>query len=70
VLCLQVSAQTNHQVTLVDLNPEVLEQTRVRIHQSINRVAKKVFKDDIKVRSKIRLFYFCFTFVLVAFNFN
>ncbi len=49
MLCLQVSAQTNHQVTLVDLNPEVLEQTRVRIHQSINRVAKKVFKDDIKV---------------------
>jgi hypothetical protein len=64
VAFLQVSAQTNHQVTLVDLNSEVLEQTRVRIHQSIYRVAKKVFKDDIKVGYKIikscTFFYFCF----------
>jgi hypothetical protein len=59
-----VSAQTNHQVTLVDLNPEVLEQTRVRIHQSINRVAKKVFKDDIKVGYK-NIISISYTFLLL-----
>ena len=46
-----MSAQTNHKVTLVDVSPEVLEQARARIHQSITRVAKKMFTQDPKVTS-------------------
>jgi hypothetical protein len=34
----------------VDLSPEVLEQSRARIQQSITRVAKKMFKEDSQVR--------------------
>jgi 3-hydroxyacyl-CoA dehydrogenase len=54
-----VSAQTNHKVTLVDVNSEVLEQARGRIHQSINRVAKKMFKEDNKVKT-IKQFFITF----------
>jgi hypothetical protein len=36
-------------VTLVDVNQEVLGQAKDRIQQSINRVAKKMFKEDAKV---------------------
>jgi len=42
----QVSAQTNHKVTLVDLNQKVLDKSEARIGASINRVAKKMFKND------------------------
>jgi len=42
----QVSAQTNHKVTLVDLNQEVLAKSEKRISASVGRVAKKMFKDD------------------------
>merc|ERR1712227_982666 len=42
----QVGAQTGHKVTLVDLSQEVLDKSNARINQSIQRVAKKKFKDD------------------------
>jgi len=42
----QVSAQTNHKVTLVDLNQKVLDKSEARIGASISRVAKKMFKND------------------------
>jgi len=44
----QVSAQTNHKITLVDLNQEILNKAEKRIQTSIGRVAKKTFKDDAK----------------------
>jgi len=44
----QVSAQTNHKVTLVDLNQKVLDKSEKMISASISRVAKKLFKDDQK----------------------
>ena len=42
----QVGAQTGHKVTLVDISEDVLNKSRVRIEESIKRVAKKKFKDD------------------------
>ncbi|XP_023346736.1 hydroxyacyl-coenzyme A dehydrogenase, mitochondrial isoform X1 [Eurytemora carolleeae] len=44
----QVSAQTNHKVTLVDLSEKVLTSSEKRIRTSVSRVAKKLFKDDNK----------------------
>merc|ERR1711872_990953 len=44
----QVSAQSNHKITLVDLNQEILNKAEKRIQTSIGRVAKKTFKDDTK----------------------
>ena len=43
-----MSAQTNHKITLVDLNQEILNKAEKRIQTSIGRVAKKTFKDDAK----------------------
>jgi len=42
----QVSAQTGHKVTLVDISQQVLDKSNARIGESIKRVAKKKFKDD------------------------
>ena len=42
----QVGAQTGHKVTLVDVSEDILNKSRVRIEQSIKRVAKKKFRDD------------------------
>ena len=42
----QVAAQTGHKVTLVDVNQQVLDKSHVRISESINKIAKKMFKDD------------------------
>jgi len=42
----QVSAQTGHKVTLVDISQQVLDKSNARIGESIKRVAKKQFKDD------------------------
>merc|ERR1712200_129897 len=42
----QVGAQTGHKVTMVDLSQEVLDKSQARISQSIQRVAKKKFKDE------------------------
>jgi len=44
----QVSAQSNHKITLVDLNQDILTKAEKRIQISIGRVAKKTFKDDAK----------------------
>lgn len=41
----QVSAQTGHNVTIVDLDQNVLNNTLKRVEQSMQRVAKKVYKD-------------------------
>ena len=42
----QVGAQTGHKVTLVDLSEDALNKSRVRIEDSIKRVAKKKFQND------------------------
>merc|ERR1711971_754395 len=42
----QVGAQTGHKVPMVDLSQEVLDKSQARISQSIQRVAKKKFKED------------------------
>jgi len=42
----QVSAQTGHKVTLVDISQQVLDKSNARIGESIKRVAKKQFKGD------------------------
>lgn len=41
----QVAAQTGHNVTLLDLNPEILKKTEAAIANSLGRVAKKLYKD-------------------------
>ena len=43
-----MSAQSNHKITLVDLNQDILAKAEKRIQASIGRVAKKTFKDDAK----------------------
>lgn len=42
----QVSAQTGHNVTLVELNQDILNQAQNRIEQRVQRVAKKVYKEN------------------------
>ena len=42
----QVGALTGHKVTLVDLSEDVLNKSRVRIEDSLKRVAKKKFQND------------------------
>merc|ERR1711981_571067 len=44
----QISAQSSHKTTLVDLNQDILNKAEKRIQASISRVAKKTFKDDAK----------------------
>lgn len=44
----QVASQTGHQVVLVDVSKEVLDKSKVRIEESVKRVAKKKFADDKK----------------------
>jgi len=41
----QISAQSGHNVTIVELNQEVLDKTHKSIQQSLQRVAKKVYKE-------------------------
>jgi len=42
----QVAAQTQHGVTLVDLDQNILSTAQKRIEASVRRVAKKGFKED------------------------
>jgi len=42
----QVTAQSGHHVTIVDLDQKVLEKSQKSIETSLQRVAKKKFKDD------------------------
>ena len=41
-----MAAQTQHSVTLVDLDQSILNKAQARIEASLGRVAKKRFKDD------------------------
>ena len=41
-----MAAQTQHSVTLVDLDQNILDKAEARIEASLRRVAKKGFKDD------------------------
>ena len=41
-----MAAQTQHAVTLVDLDQNILNKAEARIEASVRRVAKKGFKDD------------------------
>lgn len=42
----QVAAQSGHNVTLVDLNEQVLQKSKGSIEKSLQRVAKKLYKDQ------------------------
>ncbi|CAG9865221.1 unnamed protein product [Phyllotreta striolata] len=48
----QVSAQAGQNVTVVDVNPDVLKKTEASIQTSITRVAKKLHKDDTAAAKK------------------
>lgn len=48
----QVGAQTGHKVTLVDVDQKVLDKSQARIGESIKRVAKKQFKEDVSASEK------------------
>merc|ERR1712110_924169 len=48
----QIASQTQHKVTLVDLNEGVLAKSEKRIVDSLKRVAKKMFKDDTEAGEK------------------
>ena len=48
----QVAAQTKHDVTLVDINDDLLTKSRKNIETSLARVAKKRFADDTAVSRK------------------
>lgn len=41
-----MAAQTGHKVTLVDVNNDVLKKAQSSIQTNVQRVAKKVYKDD------------------------
>jgi len=51
-MCVQVAAQTHHQVVLVDVSEDILSKARARIETSLVRVAKKSFAEDPKVSMK------------------
>lgn len=42
----KVAAQNNYNVTLVDLDPTIIEKAKKSIAKNLERVAKKQFKDD------------------------
>jgi len=47
-----VAAQTNHDVTLVEVNDDLLKKSRKNIESSLARVAKKRYADDTAVSKK------------------
>jgi 3-hydroxyacyl-CoA dehydrogenase len=49
----QVAAQSGHKVTLVELDPSLIEKAKKSIEKNLERVAKKQYKDDV---SKISAF--------------
>ena len=64
---LQVSANNGYNVTLVDLNDELLQRASKRIESSIQRVAKKSFPEDEQVSNSSEggvVFYLCHLLVL------
>ena len=50
---MQVAAQTGHTVYVVDLNKDILTKAEERIKISLQRVAKKKFAEDPKVRMSV-----------------
>ena len=46
----QVAAQTGHSVWLVDVSQQLLDKAKAAISSSVQRVAKKTFAKDPKVR--------------------
>ena len=53
----QVAAQTQHDVTLVDINDDLLTKSKKNIETSLARVAKKRFAEDAAVSRKYRRCY-------------
>ena len=51
----QVAAQTKHDVTLVDMNDDLLKKSRKNIETSLARVAKKRFAEDATVSFQLRM---------------
>jgi len=47
-----VAAQTKHDVTLVDINEDLLKKSRKNVETSLARVAKKRFADNATVSRK------------------
>jgi len=47
-----VAAQTKHDVTLVDVNEDLLKKSRKNIETSLTRVAKKRFAENVAVSRK------------------
>lgn len=43
---LKVAAQSGHNVTLVELNPSLIDKAKQSIEKNLERVARKQFKDD------------------------
>ncbi|CAH1154629.1 unnamed protein product [Phaedon cochleariae] len=50
----QVSAQSGHNVLLVDVSPEILKNSESAIAKSVARVAKKLHKDDENAANKLK----------------
>ncbi|CAH0564361.1 unnamed protein product [Brassicogethes aeneus] len=48
----QVAAQTGHNVTLVEVNADILKKAEGSIVNSVGRVAKKMYKDDAAAAKK------------------
>ncbi|XP_066251929.1 hydroxyacyl-coenzyme A dehydrogenase, mitochondrial-like [Euwallacea similis] len=48
----QVAAQNGNHVTLVEVNPELLKKAEASIGTNLNRVAKKLYKDDASATQK------------------
>lgn len=48
----QVAAQTGHNVTLVEVNADILKKAESSIAASLSRVAKKLYKDDPSAAKK------------------
>ncbi|XP_066140595.1 hydroxyacyl-coenzyme A dehydrogenase, mitochondrial-like [Euwallacea fornicatus] len=48
----QVAAQNGNHVTLVEVNPELLKKAEASISTNVNRVAKKLYKDDASATQK------------------
>lgn len=48
----QVAAQTGHNVTLVEVNADVLAKAQTSIKNNLSRVAKKLYKDDKEASEK------------------
>ena len=54
-----MSAQTNHEVKLVDVSDDLLKKSRQNIETSLARVAKKRFAQDAAVSHQQTLKLFC-----------